>query len=90
MGAEILTKRQRRALLIVEWFGCADRVDVEPPDTPEGVEENRRLRREVGRLTRRGYLAAGHLTRRGHRMCHRLTWDTGNGVLREMVMESKR
>ena len=52
------------------------------------ADEERRYRREIRRLTRRGYLSRGRLSVRGKAVVNADWWE--NPVLREFVAESKR
>lgn len=91
---DILTKRQIRVLNAVRWFGDVEqshglRIFRREISNPEFAQE-KADRREIRRLTKRGYLSRGRLSRKGRGVTVADEWNTGIPILREMIMESKR
>ncbi len=90
MARDILTGRQCSVLGAVHWFGDVQRAMLFPLDRDGGTAEDRKRLREVGRLTKRGYLRRGRLSKSGRGVVVAGEWNSGNEVLREMIRESKR
>ena len=89
--SDIGTKNQIRVLNQINWCGDVERTYGSP--IPLGYDRDQRAwelgyRREVRRLTRRGFLSRGRLTAKGKGVVNADWW--ANPVLREYVMESKR
>jgi len=89
--AFLLTKTQIRVLNQINWCGDVEKTygaSIPGGYTRAQADEERRYRREIRRLTRRGYLSRGRLSARGRAVVNADWWE--NPVLREFVAESKR
>lgn len=77
MSSDILTRNQATVLHQINWFGDVERAYGTPIPSGCTHDENeveRRYRREIRRLTRRGYLSGGRLTKRGSRVVQAELW----------------
>lgn len=84
---DILTKRQRWLIGSTHWFGTA-LAAIPCGLMSDDFNELARRRREVARLTRRGYLRRGRVTMRGHAVINAREWD--NPTLRALIKENGR